>query len=122
MGGSKLTSGHFVAGQQPAQGAASRDRPRPHRQAGFIGVRLELRHQHRGRGRQIVRVNDLEERLGEARELGVQLELYTGGQERDALDQPLDVRIRNLEAAHAQPGGDLGKLLRELGAHFPQML
>ena len=89
---------------------------------GSFGSGCELRDQHRRRRRQVVRVDDLEQRLREARELGVELELHARGQKADALEQPLDVRIGDLEAAHAEPRGDLGKLLRELGAHLAQML
>ena len=69
-----------------------------------------------------MRVDDLEQRLGEARELGVELEVHARRQEPDAFEQPLDVRVGDLEAVHAEPAGDLGKLARELGARLPKVL
>ena len=41
-----------------------------------------------------MRIDDLEQRLREARELGVELQMNARGQEADAFDQPLDVRDR----------------------------
>ena len=69
-----------------------------------------------------MRIDDLEQRLGEARKLGVELELHARRQKPDAFEQPLDVGIGDLQPVHAEPGGDLRKLLGELGAHLAQML
>ena len=40
----------------------------------------------------------------------------------EPLEQPLDVRVGALEGLEAQAGRDLRILLRELGAHLPQVL
>ena len=69
-----------------------------------------------------MRIDDVEQRLREAGELGVELELHARGEKGDALEEPLDVGIGDLEAVHAEPGRDLGKLLRELRAHFAEVL
>ena len=89
---------------------------------GSFGSGLKLRDQHRRGRREVVRVDDLEQRLGEARELRLHLELNAGREEGDPFEQPLDVRIRHLEAGHPQPGGDLRELLGELGTHLAQVL
>jgi hypothetical protein len=81
----------------------------------------QLRDDHRRRGGQIVRIHDVEQRLREAGELGVELELHARGEKRHALDQPLDVGIADLEVAHAEPRRNLRKLIGEFGAHLAQM-
>ena len=43
--------------------------------------------------------------------LGVELELHARREEPDAFEQPLDVGVGDLQAVHAEPGGDLRKLL-----------
>ena len=94
----------------------------PPARLGIVLVRLKLRHQHGRRRREVVRVDDLEQRLGEARELGVDLQLHPRRHEAGAFEQPLHVRVGHLEAAHAEPGGDLRELLGELAAHLAKML
>ena len=71
---------------------------------------------------EVMRVDDFEERLGEARELGVELELHPRRQERESLQQTLDIRVSDLDSAHAEAGSHLGVFLRELLAHFAQVL
>ena len=73
------------------------------------------------RGREVVRVDDLEQPLGEARELGVELELHARAEERGAFEQPLDVGIGDLDALHPQAAGDLGELLGELGSQLAEV-
>ncbi len=68
-----------------------------------------------------MRIDDFEQRLGEARKLGVDLQLDARGEKGGPLDQPLDVRVRHLESAHAEPRGNLRKLLRKLRAHLAEM-
>ena len=82
---------------------------------------MHLRHEHRRRRREIVGIDDLEKRLREPRELGVELQLHARGEKRGAFEQPLHVRIRNLEPAHAEARGNLGECLRKLGTHFAEM-
>ncbi len=69
-----------------------------------------------------MRVHHLQQALGEARELCVQLELNACRQEAKPLEQPLHVRVGHLDPAHAKAGRDLGVLARELGTHLAQML
>src|SRR6185503_3012326 len=64
----------------------------------------------------------LEQRLREARELGVDLELHARREKRDAFEQSFDVGIGHLQAVHPEPGRDLRELLDELGASLPQVL
>jgi hypothetical protein len=65
-----------------------------------------------------VRVKHLQQALGEAWELGVELELHTRSEESGTLKQALDVRIVNLNALHPEAASDFGKCLCELGAHL----
>jgi len=60
--------------------------------------------------------------LREARELGVDLEVDARRHEREALEQPLDVRIGALERLQPQPARDLRELARELGAHLADVV
>ena len=69
-----------------------------------------------------MRIDDLEQRLGEARELRVELELHARGEKPDAFEQPLDVGIRHLEAVHAEPRRNLRELLCEFSAGLSQVL
>ncbi len=77
-----------------------------------------------GRGRrgcQVVRVDDLEQPLREARELRVHLELYPCREERGTFEEALDVGIGDLDALHAEASRDLGKLLPEFRAELPEV-
>ncbi len=69
-----------------------------------------------------MRIDDLEQRLREAREFGVELELHARRQKSDAFEQPLDVGIVHLQPVHPEPGRNLRKLLGELGARLAQVL
>ena len=111
--------GAGLAGVAQHRGAARQARPGGQRRVAQVG--LQLRHQHRGCGRQELRVDDLQQPLREARELGVELQLDAAGQEREAFEQAFDVGVGDLQALDAQPGSDLRELLRELGAHLAQM-
>ena len=51
-----------------------------------------------------MRIDHLEQRLREARELGFELELHARGQEREAFEQPLDIRVGDFEPCRC-PGG-----------------
>ena len=90
------------------------------RALGRIG--LKVGHQHRRRRRQIVRVDDLQQMLGESRELVVHLELHPPRQEAETLQQPLDVGISALEPLQPQPPGDLRELAGEFPAQLAQVL
>src|SRR5258705_386255 len=118
---SKPTGLIVEAGRDSCQGGAPLD-GRARCQVRVAEIGLQLRDQHRRRRRQVVRVDDLEQRLREARELGIELQLDARGEEAEALEQPLDVGVGDLEAVHAEPRGNLRKLLRELRAHLAEML
>ena len=64
-----------------------------------------------------MRIEHLEQRLGDLRELVVDLEVDARREKRERLDQPLDVRILALAALEQQPAGDLRVLLGELRRH-----
>ncbi len=83
---------------------------------------LELHHRHRRHRREVVRVDGVQQVLGEARVLAVELELHARGEKGEAFQQPLDVRVRALEALEAEPGGDLRELGRELRARLANEL
>jgi hypothetical protein len=89
---------------------------------GSFGSGCSSANQHGRRRRQVVRVDDVEQRLGKAREFGVELELDARRQKRNPFDQPLDVGVGDLEAVHAETRRDLRTLLGELGAHLTQVL
>ena len=68
-----------------------------------------------------MRVDALEQMLGEARELGVELEPHAGGEKAEALEQPLDVGIGHLRRVERQARRDLGECGRELRPHLPHV-
>ena len=84
------------------------------RQTGIAQVRRELGDEHRRRRREVMRIDDLEQRLREARKLRLELELNAGGEERDTLEQPLDIRIVDFEAVHPEARRYLWELFGEL--------
>jgi hypothetical protein len=67
-------------------------------------------------------LDPVEQGLRKSREFGIEFELHAGGEKRHSLEQALDVGVGYLEPVHPQSCGNLGKLLRELRAHFAQML
>jgi hypothetical protein len=69
-----------------------------------------------------VGVHGAEHRLGEARELGVDLQLDTGREESETFQQALHVWIGARELVESQPAGDLRILTRELAAGLPDEL
>ena len=121
VGRPELARRHLAAGNLPAQHRAPGYREaRGERSLGHARRELDDRH---GRGRrEIVRIDALEEVLGEARELGVELETHAGRQETEPLEQPLDVRIGHLGRVERQARGDLGEGGGELRPHLPHVL
>ena len=119
--GAKLADRGIALAELAAQRTAARDR-HALRQVGIVRLRVEAGHQHAGCRRQEVWIDDLEQALGEARKLGVELELHPRGEEAGALEQPLDVGVGHLDAVDAEAGRDLGELAREFGAHLVQVL
>jgi hypothetical protein len=69
-----------------------------------------------GRG-EVVGVDGFEEVVGEAWELGVELELNAGGEEGVALEEAFDIGVDAGEVLDAEAAGDLGKLAGELLGH-----
>ena len=102
--------------------AAAQDRVARQLVAGLqrtlVEVAVDLHHAHGGQRREEVRIDHLEQPLREARELGVHLELDARREEAEALEQPLDIRVADLDAAHAQAARDLRIALRELGTEL----
>jgi hypothetical protein len=88
-----------------------------HRADFGAGRELQLGDRHRRHRPQEVRVEHRQHRLGDLREFVVELLVDTCGEERERLDQPLDVRVLADLAFHLQPRGDLrilrGELLRQ---------
>ena len=85
------------------------------------GIDGQPRDHHRRHRREEVRVGRLQQVRDQARLLGIELELHARGEEGKAFEQPLDIRVGDLHALHAQPRGDLRKLAREFAAHLAQV-
>jgi hypothetical protein len=121
--------GGVVAGAEAARHAADRARvqgrvARDARARGELaerGVEVELDQRHRRQRPQVVRVEDVEQRLADLRELVVELEVHARGEEGEALQHPLHVRVLGLAGLQQQAAGDLRVLLGELGAHAPEV-
>src|SRR5690606_40001775 len=76
-----------------------------------------------GQRTEIVRIDELEQMLREARELGLELQLHARSEERESLEEPLDIRVRDLRrAVDAEAAGDLRILLGELRAHLAKVV
>lgn len=112
--GAELAVGALPDRVPRAQARAARQ-GRPHGEVGVVGVVHHADHRHRGRGREEVRIDDVEQVAGEARVLGIELEVDARRQEGRGLDQALDVGVGDLLAFDAEPVGDLRKGARELG-------
>ncbi len=67
-----------------------------------------------------MRIQDVEQRLGDFRELVVDLEVYPRGQECERLQHPLHVRVFALVRLQHQSRRHLRILRRELHAHLAQ--
>ncbi|MCY1454961.1 hypothetical protein D9M71_720590 [compost metagenome] len=79
---------------------------------------MELRDRDGGRGRDVVRIHNFQQSLGESRKLGVQLDLGAGRQETEGLDQALDIGVGDLDTVHAQASGDFRVLSREFAGEL----
>ncbi len=120
--------GHGIARAKPARRAL--DRPRVERRfaldrvaGGHLPLRLverELHDRHRRHRREVVRVEDVEQRLGDFGELVVDLQVDATGEKRERFDHALDVRILALVVLEQQPPGDLRVLVGELRPHLPK--
>ena len=69
-----------------------------------------------------MRVDHLQQVLGEHRVLRVELQLHARGKKSEALQQPLDVRVGALETFQPESPGDLGIFARKLAAHLADVL
>ena len=90
-------------------------------QAALLVVGLQLHDHHRGRRRQVVRADHLEQVLGEPGELLVDLELHAGGEEGEALEEALDVGVGALERVEPQACRDFREVMGELATQLPQV-
>jgi hypothetical protein len=66
-------------------------------------------------------VDDLQQALRETREFCVHFQLHARGEEGEAFHQALDIRVRHVDAAHAEAARNLRVLFGELGAHLTQI-
>ena len=101
MGGAEFAIGLVFRAEQAAQLGAGRQ----HHAVGGgadAGIGLEAHHRHRRGGRQIVRVDHLQQRLREGRELRLHLHLHARGQEREPFQQPFDIGVRDLDIAEPE--------------------
>ncbi len=118
--GAKLAVRVLAARNFADQRAAARHRVAAHE------VRVErigpkARDQHRRHRRQEAGIDRFEQVLHEARLLGFDLQLDARRHEGKAFEQPLDIRVGDLDAVHRQARRDLRKLVRELRAHLAQV-
>ena len=121
VGGPVVARSLLAPPQQAAHHRPARD-AHPRGQRPLVQAGLHLHHRHRGDGRQVVRVDQLEQVLGEAGELRIDLQLHPRGQKGEPLQQSLHVGVGALERLQPQSPRDLGKLAGELPAHLPQVL
>jgi len=92
-----------------------------HRADFGTGGKLQLRDRHRRHWPQEMRIQHRQHRFGDLRKLVVELLVDARGEERERLDQPLDVRVFADLAFHLQPRRDLRVLGRELLRQPPQV-
>ena len=69
-----------------------------------------------------MRVEHVQERLGDFGELIVELAVHAAGQEREGFDEAFDVRIFARVGLQQQTAGHLGILFRELAGHLADEL
>ena len=84
--------------------------------------RLELHHGHGRHRGQVVRVDNLQQVLGEVRVAGIDFELHAGGEQPEAFQQAFDIGVCTVKAIQPQAAGYLGELTGELAAHFADVL
>src|SRR5262249_52017611 len=85
-------------------------------------IRLEPHHRHGRQRREKAGKHHLQEVLRKGGKLRVDLELDAGGEEGEALEQALDIRIGAFGYAFEREApSDLGKLLGELGRALPHV-
>lgn len=85
-------------------------------QAPLFGVDGALYDRHRRHGPEVMRIEDVEHRLGDLGKVVVELVANVRVQECDRLDQPCHHRIVGLVGTEPQPAGNLRVLAGELDA------
>src|SRR5205085_1135679 len=106
---------HAVHGSRVKRGAAGHLESR--RRHALLDVDPHLRDRHRWYRPHIVRIYDVEDRLRDFGKLVVDLQMDARGEEREGLDEPLDMRILAFRRLELQPARDLRISLRELRPH-----
>jgi len=69
-----------------------------------------------------MRIDHIEQVLGETGELGIELQLHACREKGEPLQQTLHIGICAFEPFEAQAARDLGEFLREFGSHFAYVL
>ena len=104
-----------------ARSAVPRGSVNPSLRPALALVGRELDDGHRRRRAEIVRTHQAEELLREAGKLPVELQVHPGREERETLEEPLDVGVGALERVEPEAPRDLGKVARELASELPQI-
>jgi hypothetical protein len=121
VGGAKLTVGRRSARLRRTQRRVAGNGV-PATEVRGRGFRLKTDDRHGRDRRKVLRIDELEKMLCEARKFGVELPMDARREKREPLEQPLDVGIGAIESAQAESSGDLRILLRELRPHPAQEL
>src|ERR1019366_583524 len=74
----------------------------------FALAQVEFGDGHGRNGAGVVRVDDVEEGLGNFGEVVIEAEVDAGGQQGDGFDEALDVRVFTTVGLQLEAGGDLG--------------
>jgi hypothetical protein len=91
------------------------------RRASELAVQLQLDDRQRRHRPHVQRIEHVEQRLAQLRQIVVQPSVQARVEEGDALQQPLDVRVLALARLELQAGGDLRIARAELGAEPAQV-
>ena len=92
------------------------------RRSALRRIELKLDDGLRRHGPEVVRVEHVQQRLGDFGELIVELAMHSAGQEREGFDQTLDVGIFAGIRLQQQTAGHLGIFFRELAGHLADEL
>src|SRR5690606_14522157 len=87
----------------------------------LLRIELELNERHRRDRSRELGIDRAEQRFGDARELVIELEVHACGQERESLEQPLDVGIVAARGLQQQPRCDLRVALAEFRTETPEI-
>src|SRR4051812_17912826 len=86
-----------------------------------LTIHLELHHHERRQRSHVLRIENVEQRLGDLWQIVGDAQLQPSGEEREAFEQALDVRIFAASRLELQPPRDLRISLGELGAQASQI-